>query len=270
MKWNDYEISSSDEYSELVCNESDSIYLYRGFLEEVMYHADGMERIYVKLINMLNNKEILCSIGGSHHIPKRKNLIIVPKWISEELNVIEGLECFNIELYPHPIFKGDAISIRPLDPIIYNMDTLDILQRGMDKYTVLQEGTTIDIVIPELDNYPIKILIEKLHMARKYMLLGGELEIHLVGREEIMESEKEYVHDIPISDNDNSNTNAIVPVSNMPFGIDVPSQTETWIGVGRVLKENYSDEMVALDKEEIRQKRLARFATQNSNSSSNQ
>lgn len=268
MKWNEYEISSSDEYSELVCNESDSIYLHRGFLEEVMYYADGMERIYVKLINMINNKEILCSIGGSHHIPKRKNLIIVPKWISEELNVIDGLECFNVELYPNTIFKGDAISIRPLDPIIYNMDTLDILQRGMDKYTVLQEDTTIDIVIPELDNYPIKIHIEKLHMDRKYMLLGGELEIHLIGREEIMESEKEYVHNIPMNDNINSNT--IVSVSDMPFGIDVPLKTNTWAGVGRVLKENCSHEVGVLDKEEVRQKRLARFATQNSNGSGNQ
>jgi hypothetical protein len=144
------------------------------------------------------------------------------------------------------------------------MGTLDILQRGMDKYTVLQEGTTIDIVIPELDNYPIKILIEKLHMARKYMLLGGELEIHLVGREEIMESEREYVDDIPIQGDFIEPT-----VSDMPFGIDVPSQTNAWTGVGRALKENMP-RVEILDKEEIRQKRLARFAMQNSNGSGDQ
>jgi hypothetical protein len=258
MKWHGYELTSSDNRIDALCHESDGIYLHRNFLEDIMYYADGMERIYVKLVNPLNDKHVLCSVGGCHHIPKNENLIGVPRWISEELQVIDGLGYIEVQLYTNIIFKGDEISIRPLDPIIYNMDTLDILQRGMDKYTVLQEGTTIDIVISELDNYPIKIIIEKLHMARDYMLLGGELELHLVGREEVVESEKECIPDISTKDNTVEHV-----ISDMPFGIDVPSQNQAWVGIGRILKENESqnEEAAILNKDYIRQKRLARFTT---------
>ncbi len=266
MKWHGYEITSSGNGIDALCHESDGIYLHRKFLEEVMYYADGMERIYVKLVNPLTDKHVLCSVGGCHHIPKKEHLIGVPRWISEELQGACGLECIEVKLYTNIIYKGDEISIRPLDPIVYHMDTLDVLQRGMDKYTVLQEGTTIDIIIEELDNYRVKILIEKLHMARNYMLLGGELELHLVGREDIMASEDVTVPEAPPVSNHQQIED--IPISDMPFGIDVPSQA--WAGVGRALKETGSEEKgVVLNREDIRQKRLAHFAAKNSNGSGN-
>lgn len=164
------------------CQElSDEIIIPSYHVNKLMEEFDEGERLYIKLINTENNMEFLTVIGIPHNYDK--NTVFVPQWI---LNLLECpgnndtiVRIQKADIDDIPILN--KITIRPLDPIAFDIDTLECFQKTLMNLHSIKEKIIIPINLPEIDkDFVIYAYIEAVEPGPIARIIGGEINVEFI------------------------------------------------------------------------------------------
>ena len=115
-----------------------------------MERFDDGEMLYLDMTNTDTNKSVVVAIGSPHSLDK--NTIFAPQWV---LDLIGCTGCCNSVI---TLSKADVseipvatkISIKPLDPIAFELDTLACFEKAFMNLHSIKEGITLPVNVPEL------------------------------------------------------------------------------------------------------------------------
>jgi hypothetical protein len=169
-------------YFEDKCEElSDEIILPSYHLNKLIEQFDDDEMLYVDMTNSNTNQSYLVAIGSSHSYDK--NTIYVPQWI---LDIIGCTGCCDSVI---TIKKADVkdipsaskIIIKPLDPIAFEMNTLEIFEKALMNLHSIKEGITLPILVSQLGNdYTMFSYIEKVEPLPLSRIIHGEVDVEFI------------------------------------------------------------------------------------------
>jgi hypothetical protein len=170
------------EYIEEKCQKlSDQIVIPSYALNMLIdnFDDDSDTSLLMRLINTQTHQETVISIGTPHHY--EKTVIYVPQWI---LDIIGCTGTCNtpvkLELIREPLPLATSITIKPLDPIIFNIDLVECFQTILENLHTLQEGITIPVFIPQLGNYETLAYIEKVEPSKISRTHAGDLDVNFL------------------------------------------------------------------------------------------
>ncbi len=169
-------------YFEDNCSElSDEIILPSYHLNKMMERFDNGEMLYVNITNTETNQSYLVTIGSPHSYDK--NTIFVPQWICDLIGctgccdsviVIEKAEVTEIP-------SATKITIKPLDPIAFEIDTLECFEKALMNLHSIKQGITMPIPVPQLGNdYRLFAYIEKVEPEGVSRIVNGEVDVEFI------------------------------------------------------------------------------------------
>jgi len=160
---------------------SDEIIIPSYHLNKIMENFDDNEMLYLDITNTDTNMNALVTIGSSHSYDK--NMIFVPQWILDIIGCTGTCDSV-IKLKKADIDEMPAatkISIKPLDPIAFELDILACFEKAFMNLHSIREGITIPIPVSELGNdYIMFAHIEKVEPASVSRIVKGEVDVEFI------------------------------------------------------------------------------------------
>jgi hypothetical protein len=160
---------------------SDEIIIPSYHLNKLINQFAADERLYLNMINTETQQQYLVAFGSSHNYDK--NIIYAPQWILELIGCsgccdsIIKLEKADISNIP----IATKITIKPLDPIAFELDTLEIFEKALINIHSIKENITIPISVPQLDDsYTLFAYIEKVEPMSISRIVDGEVEVEFI------------------------------------------------------------------------------------------
>ena len=158
---------------------SDEIIVPSYHLNKMMERFETSERLYVNIKNTTTKKQYLVAIGAPHR--QDKKTIFAPQWI------LDMIDCTGLCDSPIIITKADVtnipvvtkIVIKPLDPVAFELDTLDCFEKAFMNLHSITAGITIPIPIPDL-GYSIFAYIERVEPADTSLIIEGEVNVEFI------------------------------------------------------------------------------------------
>ena len=169
-------------YFEDNCQElSDEIILPSYSLNKIIEHFDDNEMLYVNMINTQTGQQYLVAIGSSHTYDK--NTIFAPQWILDLIGCTgccdSVIEIQKADVYDTPV--ATKIIIKPLDPIAFELDTLDCFEKAFMNLHSIKEGITIPIPVPQLGkDYMMFAHIEAVEPEGLSRISNGEVDVEFI------------------------------------------------------------------------------------------
>jgi hypothetical protein len=164
------------------CKElSDEVILPAFYLNKIMDRFNDNERLYVDIINVETNQTMLVTIGTSHSYDK--NTIFAPQWILDLIgcsgNCDSVIRIEKADVSEVPV--ATKITIKPLDPIAFELDTLKCFETAFMNLHSIKEGITIQIPVPELGkDYTMFAHIEGVEPAPVSRIVEGEVNVEFI------------------------------------------------------------------------------------------
>jgi len=165
-----------------------------------------------RLTNLENDMSRVVCIGSSDKSDK----IYVPTWIMQHLGyTFESVEeqLVYISPFTEEIPAATTISLRPMDNAIYHSDLVGAIEKYLDRFHVMEAGTTICIPLEELGGFEICTVVESVE-PYGIVRLGGEVHLEMlepVGgipeHEQVVEPVAEPVAEAPVVEEE------VIPVS---------------------------------------------------------
>lgn len=189
----------SEYYDSTSPSISNQIILPVHTLTDFMSKFNNTEQYFlVKLINTETKQVVIATIGTPHF--DDRDTIYVPQWL------LDAIGCTGECDTPVKILKlrkrlplASSITIKPLDPMMFQVDLVKCFEKVLENITVLQEGLTIPVIIPELDNYQSIAYIEKVEPEKIVLSHDGDINV-------------EFIRDFEEKDTSNEHTNAIMNI----------------------------------------------------------
>jgi hypothetical protein len=158
---------------------SDEIIIPSYHLNKMMERFETGERLYVNIKNTLTKRQCLVAIGAPHG--QDKKTIFAPQWI------LDLIDCTGLCDSPIMISKADVtnipivtkIVIKPLDPVAFELNTLECFERAFMNLHSITAGITIPIPIPDL-GYSIFAYIERVEPADTSLIIEGEVNVEFI------------------------------------------------------------------------------------------
>jgi len=167
-----------------------------------------------KLTHMETDMSRVVCIGSSD----KAEFIYAPNWILQHLGYSsDGLEqLVYISPYTEEIPAAITISLRPMDTAIYHTDLLEVIQSYLDRFHVMEAGTTICLPLEELGGYEICVIVEQVEPATVagIVRLGGEVHLEMLPPEGGIPEHEEVV--IPATENIVETPSVEIPVITEP------------------------------------------------------
>ena len=162
-----------------------------------------------KLTHMETDTSRVVCIGSSD----KADYVYAPNWILQHLGYSsEGSEqLVYISPYTEEIPAAITISLRPMDTAIYHTDLLEVIQSYLDRFHVMEAGTTICLPLEELGGYEICIVVEQVEPTG-LVRLGGEVHLEMLPPEGGIPEHEE----IPVTENIVETPSIEVPVITEP------------------------------------------------------
>lgn len=196
---------------------SDEIIIPAYYLNILMKQFNDDESLYVNLTNIENNQRYLVALGSSHSYDK--DTVFVPQWIldligcSGSCNSVIDIKKANIRKIP----KASKIIIRPLDPIVFEIDTLACFEKALMNIHSIKEGITIPVNVSELgDNYVMYAHIEKVEPAATSRIVHGEVDVEFINEFEKNDADMSHMSSLTPTTSDFSNSSMIPESSITP------------------------------------------------------
>ncbi len=201
---------------------SDEIILPSFTLNKLIESFHDSEILYVNITNVHTNQHYLTTIGSSHNYDK--NTIFAPQWILELIGCTGSCDTVikieKAEMDDIPI--ASKIIIKPLDPIAFEIDTLELFEKALMNLHSIKENITIPISVPQLGrDYFIFAHIEKVEPMDVSRITNGEIDVEFIndfvstGFDAIVDSNNISESNstvIPNSIDDNTNISSILPI----------------------------------------------------------
>jgi hypothetical protein len=160
---------------------SDEIIIPAYYLNLLMDRFEDDEKLYINIVNVDTNQSYLVAIGSPHSYDK--NTVFAPQWIldiigcSEHNDSIVKLQKAEIEDIP----CATKITIKPLDPMAFEIDTVACFEKAFMNLNSITEGITVPITVPELgDNYVLFAHIEKVEPEATSLIIEGEVNVDFI------------------------------------------------------------------------------------------
>jgi hypothetical protein len=196
---------------------SDEIIIPAYYLNILMKQFDDDETLYVNLSNTNNNQQYLVALGSPHNYDK--DTVFVPQWIldligcSGSCDTVVNIKKANISKIP----KARKIIIKPLDPIVFEIDTLACFEKALMNIHSIKEGITIPVHISELgDDYVMYAHIEKVEPEAISRIVHGEVDVEFINEFEKEETNVSHIPSLTSTTSDFSNSSMIPESSIIP------------------------------------------------------
>jgi hypothetical protein len=169
-------------YFEDNCQElSDEIIIPSYHLNKLMEQFDDGEMLYVNLTNTETNQSCLVAIGSPHAYDK--NTIFAPQWILDLISCTGNCDSVitieKADMDDIPVCT--KISIKPLDPIAFELDTLACFEKALMNLHSIKQGITIPVQVPQLGkDYMMFAHIEKVEPADVSRIVHGEVDVEFI------------------------------------------------------------------------------------------
>jgi hypothetical protein len=158
---------------------SDEIIIPSYHLNKMMERFETSERLYVNIKNTITKRQCLVAIGAPQG--QDKKTIFAPQWI------LDLIDCTGLCDSPIMISKADVtnipivtkIVIKPLDPVAFELNTLECFERAFMNLHSITAGITIPIPIPDL-GYSIFAYIERVEPADTSLIIEGEVNVEFI------------------------------------------------------------------------------------------
>jgi hypothetical protein len=160
---------------------SDEIIIPSFTLNKLMEKFQDNEVLYVNIINTHTNQHYLVTIGSSHNYDK--NIIFLPQWILELIGCTGCCDSvIKIEKAKmDDILIASKIIIKPLDPIAFEINTLELFEKALMNIHSIKENIIIPILVPQLgNNYSIFAHIEKVEPMSMSRISNGEVDVEFI------------------------------------------------------------------------------------------
>jgi hypothetical protein len=169
-------------YFEDNCQElSDEIILPSFILNKLMESFHDDEMLYINMTNTNTNQHYLVTMGSSHNYDK--NTIFAPQWILELIGCtgccdsVIKLEKADMD----DVVAATKITIKPLDPIAFEIDTLELFEKALMNLHSIKENITIPIPVPQLGkDYSMFAHIEKVEPMSLSRITNGEVDVEFI------------------------------------------------------------------------------------------
>jgi len=215
---------------------SDEIIIPSYHLNKMMERFENDERLYITMTNTNTKQSYLVTIGSPHTYDK--NTIFAPQWI------LDLIGCSGACDSPIKIIKANTermsaatkIIIKPLDPVAFEMNTLECFEKAFMNLHSITQDITVPIPIPEL-GYSMFAHIEKVEPDMTSLIIHGEVNVEFIN-----EFKDDAVMEVP---------NPIV----FPVMEPLPSVTQEPLPLSQPIQEVTADERRAA----IRESWLKRF-----------
>lgn len=166
---------STDNSQEL----SDEIIIPSYHLNKMMERFENNERLYITMSNTNTQQSYLVAIGSPHTYDK--NTIFAPQWI------LDLIGCTGACDTPINIVKTDTsrmntaskIVIKPLDPVAFELNTLECFEKAFMNLHSITQNITIPIPIPEL-GYSMFAHIERVEPDNTSLIIHGEVDVEFI------------------------------------------------------------------------------------------
>ena len=160
---------------------SDEIIIPAYYLNILMESFEDDEKLYINLVNVDTNQSYLVVIGSPHSYDK--NTIFAPQWILDIIGCSEYNDSIvklqKAEIVDIP--SATKITIKPLDPMAFELDTLACFEKAFMNLHSITEGITVPITVPELgDNYVLFAHIEKVEPEATSLIIEGEVNVDFI------------------------------------------------------------------------------------------
>jgi hypothetical protein len=169
-------------YFEDKCTElSDEVILPSHYLNRLIDEFDSGEILYLTMTNTNTNLSALVTIGSPH--THDKNTIFSPQWVLELIgcsgNCDSVITIEKADVTDIPTAR--KITIRPLDPVAFELDTLACFEKAFMNLHSIKEGITIPVPVPELGrDYKMYAHIEKVEPAGLSRIVEGEVDVEFI------------------------------------------------------------------------------------------
>jgi hypothetical protein len=174
-----YDAAISDNNNDNKSSLSDHIILPSYYLTKLIEQYPDNSGMYIATItNTTRSSEntYTVSIGIPHFADKLS--AFVPDWI---LNIIgittEDDIPIKITPYLEPIPLIKKVVIKPLDSLVFNIDIVSCFEKALMNLTILTEGVTIPITIPELGYHEAFAYIEKVEPLPISLVHSADIEV---------------------------------------------------------------------------------------------
>jgi hypothetical protein len=158
---------------------SDEIIIPSYHLNKMMERFENDERLYITMTNNNTKQSYLVTIGSPHTYDK--NTIFAPQWI------LDLIGCSGACDSPIKIVKAKTdnlhaatkIVIKPLDPVAFEMNTLECFEKAFMNLHSITQDITVPIHIPEL-GYSMFAHIEKVEPDITSLIIHGEVNVEFI------------------------------------------------------------------------------------------
>ncbi len=158
---------------------SDEIIIPAYYLNILMDRFEDDEKLYINVVNVDTGQSYLVVIGSPHSYDK--NTIFVPQWILDIIGCSEHNDSI-VKLQKAEILpRATKISIKPLDPMAFEIDTVACFEKAFMNLHSITEGITVPVTVPELgDNYVLFAHIEKVEPETTSLIIEGEVNVDFI------------------------------------------------------------------------------------------
>jgi hypothetical protein len=161
---------------EAILEAGDEIIVPRKVLDQWMdLFPPGMPML-ARLTNMETDTGRIVCIGSSDS----SDATYVPRWILEHLGY-SGSDDQQVYMSPYleEIPQAIRISLRPMDNAAYHSDLRKAFETYLDRFHVMESGTTICLPLEELGGYEVCSFVEQVEPFG-IVRLGGEVQIEFL------------------------------------------------------------------------------------------
>jgi len=120
-----------------------------------------------------DRSRVVC-IGASD----KSEEIYAPRWILDHLGCLED-QRMSISPYLQEVPTAIRISLRPMDNAAYHSDLRQAFETYLDRFHVMEAGTTLSVPLEELGGYEICGFVESVEPPG-LVALGGEVQIEFL------------------------------------------------------------------------------------------
>jgi len=158
-----------------ILEAGDEIIIPENVMHEWMELFPAGTSMLAKMTNMDAGTERVVCIGSAD----KSNYIFAPQWILEQLCCGGEEPLVYIAPYLEVVPPAQRISIKPMDNAGYHTDLRDAFERYLDRFHVMEAGTTLCVPLEELGNYELYAYVEQVVPAG-IVRLGGEVQIEFL------------------------------------------------------------------------------------------
>jgi hypothetical protein len=163
---------------------SDEIIIQYYHFNKLINEFDENETLYVNLTNVDTHASYLVTIGSPHHLDA--DLVYIPHWIMDCLELSDDSKVTIEKATINNIPVAEKIVIRPLDPIAFEINTLELFENAFMNLHSIREGLTIPVIVSEISNdYVIYTHIEKVEPANLSRIVNGKIDVDFINEFEI-------------------------------------------------------------------------------------